>query len=168
MTLAWGYARFKRIQQPRIHSVAVLTLTNLSGNPSQEYFVDGMHPLFCCSPASPKMHRSAVTSISLYGVKYMVATCANPACNQEFRELSKGKLFLLPPSRPFSEMLCVQRLIDHCYWLCPECTRSYTVELQDNIPIVRRLPKASVGGVGSNLTSVKRNDKSRIMPVVAL
>jgi len=86
----------------------------------------------------------------------MVATCANPACNQEFRELSKGKLFLLPPSRPSSEMLGVQRLIDHCYWLCPGCTRSYTVELQDSIPIVRRLPKRSVGGVGSNPTGLTK------------
>lgn|SRR5215813_67886 len=115
-----------------------------------------------------KMHRSAVKSISLDGVKYMVAICANPACNLEFRELSKGKLFLLPPNRPLSEMRGVQRLIDHCYWLCPECTRTYTIELQDNMPIVRRLPNASVGGVGSDLTSVKRDDQRRSMPVVAL
>ena len=25
----------------------------------------------------------------------MIAKCANPACNREFRELSKGRLFLL-------------------------------------------------------------------------
>jgi len=98
----------------------------------------------------------------------MVARCANPLCCQEFRQLNKGKLFLLPPTRPFSEIRRVRRLIDHCYWLCPDCARSYTIELQDNKPIVLRLSKASVGGVGSDLTSVKRDDKKRSMPVVAL
>ena len=28
----------------------------------------------------------------------MVAKCANGVCNREFRELSKGRLFLLPPT----------------------------------------------------------------------
>jgi len=95
----------------------------------------------------------------------VVATCANPACNQEFRELSKGKLFLLPPNRRLSG---VRRLIDYCYWLCPDCACLYTVELQSNIPIVRRLPKASVSGVGSNPHFGKRDDKNRSIPVVAL
>jgi hypothetical protein len=97
----------------------------------------------------------------------MVATCANPLCCQEFRQLNKGKLFLLPPNRPFSEIRRLRRLIDHCYWLCPECALSYTIELIDNRPIVRRLPKASLVGIGSDLT-VKRDDKKRIMPVVVL
>lgn len=52
----------------------------------------------------------------------MVATCANPACNREFRELHKGRLFLLPPGT------AVPRLIDYCYWLCPECAAMYTIE----------------------------------------
>ena len=59
----------------------------------------------------------------------MVALCANPACNCEFRELSKGRLFLLPPTREeYSESLGrVERLSDYCYWLCPECDAIYTI-----------------------------------------
>jgi hypothetical protein len=33
----------------------------------------------------------------------MVAKCANPACNCEFRELSKDRLFLLPPNNDFEK-----------------------------------------------------------------
>jgi hypothetical protein len=59
----------------------------------------------------------------------MVAKCANPACNVEFRELSKGRLFLLPPTREaYCEALGrVERLSDYCYWLCPECDATYTI-----------------------------------------
>ncbi len=59
----------------------------------------------------------------------MIAKCANPACNREFRELSKGRLFLLPPNRPaYSESMGkVERLSDYCYWLCPECDATHTI-----------------------------------------
>ena len=52
----------------------------------------------------------------------MVAKCANLECNKKFQELHKGRLFLLPPSA------AVPRLIDYCYWLCPECASKYTIE----------------------------------------
>ena len=71
----------------------------------------------------------------------MVAKCANPHCNQEFRELSKGRLFLLPPSYDFAEMRGVPRLIDHCYWLCPDCACAYTIELEGTSPTVRKLQR---------------------------
>jgi len=59
----------------------------------------------------------------------MVAKCANPACNLEFRELSKGRLFLLPPDRlAYAESMGkVERLSDYCYWLCPECDTTHTI-----------------------------------------
>jgi len=72
----------------------------------------------------------------------MVAKCANPACNQEeFREVHKCRLFLLPPSHDFAEMWEVPRLIDHCYWLCPDCACSHTIELEGNCPTVRELQR---------------------------
>ena len=52
----------------------------------------------------------------------MVAKCANPICNRQFQELSKGRLFLLPPPKEW-----VVRLSDYCYWLCPECAAKYTI-----------------------------------------
>jgi hypothetical protein len=69
----------------------------------------------------------------------MIATCANPPCSQEFRQLSKGRLFLLPPVLDNFEIPQDRRLIDHCYWLCPKCAHSYTIELEGNRPIVRRM-----------------------------
>jgi hypothetical protein len=64
----------------------------------------------------------------------MVAKCANPACNREFRELSKGRLFVLPPTRrTYSESLGrVERLSDYCYWLCPECEATHTITRSDS------------------------------------
>jgi hypothetical protein len=69
----------------------------------------------------------------------MVARCASPGCNQEFRELSKGRLFLLPPICDFAEVRGVPRLIDHCYWLCPDCAGTHTIEFEGTIPTVRKL-----------------------------
>lgn len=54
----------------------------------------------------------------------MVSKCCNPACNCVFRELSKGRLFLLPPAHFHSDSI---KLSDYCYWLCPECDAAYTV-----------------------------------------
>lgn len=67
----------------------------------------------------------------------MVARYANPACDREFRELGKGRLFLLPPVPEFRESLSsVPKLIDHCYWLCPQCALMYTIELQGTKPVM--------------------------------
>lgn len=58
----------------------------------------------------------------------MVAKCFNPQCNRRFHQLSKGKLFLLPPSANAPDMLWrVDRLLDYCYWLCPECANEHTI-----------------------------------------
>ena len=51
----------------------------------------------------------------------MVSRCCNPACNCVFRELSKGRLFLLPPAHFHSDSI---KLSDYCYWLCPRVRRS--------------------------------------------
>jgi hypothetical protein len=58
----------------------------------------------------------------------MVAQCANPACNREFRELSQGRLFLLPPTQHESPATWGdKKLSDYCYWLCPECAAKHTI-----------------------------------------
>lgn len=58
----------------------------------------------------------------------MVAKCANPACNRLFRELSKGRLFLLPPTPDSSYWTwSAGNLSDYCYWLCPECDATHTI-----------------------------------------
>ena len=69
----------------------------------------------------------------------MVAKCSNPACNCLFRELSKGRVFLLPPTL---DSLCFTwsagKLSDHCYWLCPECASVYTLEVEGTSPVVHK------------------------------
>jgi len=67
----------------------------------------------------------------------MVAKCANPQCNQVFRELSKGRLFLLPPADDSFHMWKHRKLVDHCYWLCPSCAGVYTITLEETQPVVR-------------------------------
>jgi len=83
----------------------------------------------------------------------MVAKCANPLCSKEFRELSKGRLFLLPPDR------AAARLIDHCYWLCPDCASSLTIELEGAKPIVRRRQTHVQESPGSSLGSISDDDR---------
>src|SRR5271167_1890492 len=58
----------------------------------------------------------------------MVAKCSNPACNCLFRELSKGRVFLLPPTPDSSYWTwSAGKLSDHCYWLCPKCDATHTI-----------------------------------------
>jgi hypothetical protein len=73
----------------------------------------------------------------------MVATCAIGGCNREFRELSKGRLFLLPPTG----MLGGEKLSDYCYWLCPDCSSVYTLEREGTSPVLRA--RRSVRSVSS-------------------
>lgn len=75
----------------------------------------------------------------------MVAKCANPLCHREFRELNKGKLFLLPPTYPFSESMSrLTRLIDHCYWLCPDCVKTHHIKMNGTQPVVYRMERMAV------------------------
>ena len=86
----------------------------------------------------------------------MIAKCANPTCNREFRELSKGRLFLLPPNRhayddPDGKPM---RLIDYCYWLCPECEATNTITRHESqVSVTARrpvlaIPASSSRGIG--------------------
>jgi hypothetical protein len=69
----------------------------------------------------------------------MVAQCANPSCNREFRELSKGRLFALPPTRFESPATWREmRLSDYCYWLCPECATTHTITRDESEVVVSK------------------------------
>ena len=67
----------------------------------------------------------------------MVAKCANTTCNRLFRELSKGRLFLLPPTPDSSDWTSsAGKLSDHCYWLCPECAATHTITRRESEVVV--------------------------------
>lgn len=57
----------------------------------------------------------------------MVAKCVNPYCNQPFRHLDHGKLFVTeyPPTFPALH----ERKREH-FWLCEECSKSMTVAIR--------------------------------------
>lgn len=55
----------------------------------------------------------------------MVAKCANPKCNREFRQLSKGRLYILPPTE--ASLTTIQNLSDCSYWLCEECSELFLI-----------------------------------------
>jgi hypothetical protein len=74
----------------------------------------------------------------------MVARCANPDCDREFLELSKGRLFLFPPVPDFRESpFSVPKLIDHCYWLCPECACTHTITLEGSKAVVTKVRRSA-------------------------
>src|SRR5664279_3583718 len=74
---------------------------------------------------SLKLRRSCPMRLPREGS--VVAKCANPACNRLFQELSKGRLFLLPPTEPPFASRGRRSLSDYCYWLCPECDVAHTI-----------------------------------------
>lgn len=70
----------------------------------------------------------------------MVAKCANPKCNRQFRHLNKGRLFLLPPSPDSAELIWrTNRLTEYCFWLCPECSGEYTIARVGSALMVSKL-----------------------------
>ena len=80
----------------------------------------------------------------------MLAKCANLACNVEFRELSKGRLFLLPPPNFSCQHF---KLANYCYWLCPGCDQTHT--------ITRRGPEVMVCRRGPGTTYSAPNTAQR-------
>ena len=87
----------------------------------------------------------------------MVAKCVNVACDREFRELSKGRLFLLPPTEmPFLSW-GRGNLSDYCFWLCPECDATYTVTRGEaGVVVSRRDPNPRGGAPATSRRGVGR------------
>jgi len=51
-----------------------------------------------------------------------VSKCANPQCEQEFRRLDEGKLYVRPNRKNNS-------LAPKALWLCPACSREFELHL---------------------------------------
>lgn len=70
----------------------------------------------------------------------MVTKCANPDCNNVFRYLKGGKLFLvdMPPIVPTSALsrleaeLCKKGARYEYFWLCEECAPRMTLTFVKN------------------------------------
>lgn len=60
----------------------------------------------------------------------MVEKCVNPFCNQPFRYLGRGKLFVVEfPRRLAERRHHVAGRREH-FWLCDECARTMTVAVR--------------------------------------
>lgn len=84
----------------------------------------------------------------------MVAKCANPKCGHQFLQLSQGRLFLLPSSDDSPDLTWkVDRLTDHCYWLCPDCAQEYTLERRGGQLLVNQREQARTPDVSAHPTA---------------
>jgi hypothetical protein len=91
----------------------------------------------------------------------MVAKCANTTCNRRFRELSKGRLFLLPPTHDCSESIRqVERLSDYCFWLCPECEATHTITRGESGIVVSPRDPSLLGAAPRVVKNLKRFEKA--------
>jgi len=65
----------------------------------------------------------------------MITKCANPACDNSFRYLRGGKLFLIEPQpvRPPREAE-FQENSQRCeyFWLCEQCARTTSITLDQS------------------------------------
>lgn len=62
----------------------------------------------------------------------MVSDCANRCCNEKFKYLGEGKLFLANPLQGLQ--MSQQQLFEQCYWLCKECSKYYRIEFHQGVP----------------------------------
>jgi hypothetical protein len=62
----------------------------------------------------------------------MVSECANPGCNEKFKYLGEGKLFLSNPMQGLQ--MSQQQLFEQCSWLCKNCSKHYRVEFGQGSP----------------------------------
>jgi hypothetical protein len=64
-----------------------------------------------------------------------LASCANPACENQFKRLGEGKLYVRP-AEP-NDMGVTQKAL----WLCPECAEQFDLRYdrrQQEYSLVRR------------------------------
>ncbi len=67
----------------------------------------------------------------------MLTTCANPECDERFKYLGEGRLYLDNPGDALD--LTQQQLFERCSWLCKRCSELYEVRFQSGRPkLVRR------------------------------
>ncbi len=62
----------------------------------------------------------------------MVSECANPSCNEQFKYLGEGKLFLANPLQGLQ--MTQQQLFEQCHWLCKDCSKRYRIEFDQGFP----------------------------------
>ena len=86
----------------------------------------------------------------------MVAKCANPTCNRGFHDLSKGRLFVLPPLSEY-----VVRLSDYCYWLCPKCDATHTITRDGSEVIVIARERGIQSPPPPNVEAKRREQPNR-------
>ena len=93
----------------------------------------------------------------------MVSKCANPSCSAQFRYLCKGKLFLMDTSHRMPVGVdSVRPSSLHRYWLCENCSRTFTIEVEDSGEIkLTALEREHLSRFHINSPSGRHRDTSR-------
>ena len=73
----------------------------------------------------------------------MLTNCANPECNERFKYLGEGKLYLANPGDALD--FTQQQLFERCSWLCKGCAERFEIQFLNGIPRVvpHRMKKAA-------------------------
>jgi hypothetical protein len=64
-----------------------------------------------------------------------ISECANPQCNEEFKRLGEGKLYVRPADKS------IQGTSQTAVWLCPNCSEQFDLRYdrrQQEYNLVRR------------------------------
>ncbi len=75
----------------------------------------------------------------------MLSNCANPECNERFRYLGEGRIYLDNPGDALT--FTREELYERCSWLCKKCSERYEVRFTGGQPKVVPLTfrKAATG-----------------------
>jgi hypothetical protein len=67
----------------------------------------------------------------------MLSKCANATCDEQFKFLGKGKLFLAQPDSVFK--MTRDEIAASCYWLCENCCKVYRIDFVNSLAVVKPL-----------------------------
>ena len=156
--LSYILLRYRTASQPEIHSLAVLPLTNLSGDPAQEYFVDGMTEALINELAKIGNFRvTSRTSIMQYkGTQKSLAEIG--------RKLNVDAVVEGSVQRSGERMLITVRLIhaatDTHLWV-----DSYQRDLRDFLALQGEVCRAIAGGIKVKLPPREQDLSATARPI---
>ena len=147
--IRWQYRR-SNSALPKIHSLAVLPLTNLSGDPSQDYFADGMTDELITELARIDSLR-VISRTSV--MRYKNTKTPLPQIARELRvdAVVEGSVVRAGEKLRITAQL-IEGATDHHIW-----ADSYERDFRDVLTLQREVARAITAQVNANLTPGERS-----------